>query len=65
MWTHKRVFKEDYVDKPENLTGVMYMSSFKSIIFKSLNFIFNTETFFNEYDLVDIGCEKEKFCYFE
>ncbi len=59
--THKRVLKEDYVDKPENLeAGVMYMSSFKSIIFKSLNFIFNTETFFNEYDLVDIGCGKGK-----
>ena len=59
--THKRVLKEDYVDKPENLeAGVMYMSSFKSIIFKSLNFIFKTETFFNEYDLVDIGCGKGK-----
>ena len=59
--THKRVLKEDYVDKPENLeAGVMYMSSFKSIIFKSLNFIFNTETFFNEYDLIDIGCGKGK-----
>jgi len=59
--THKRLLKEHFVNKPKNLKyGVMYMGSWKSVILKSINFIFKTEELFKEFDLVDIGCGKGK-----
>ena len=42
--THKRLTKESYAVEPKNFEfGVMYMSSFKSIINKSIKFIYDLD----------------------
>ena len=59
--THKRLTKESYAVKPKNFEfGVMYMSSFKSIINKSIKFIYDLDKDFEKMDLIDIGCGKGK-----
>lgn len=59
--THKRVLKKDYSVKPKNFEhGIMYMSSFWSVVYKSINFIYKNEINFKSFNLVDVGSGKGK-----
>ncbi len=59
--THKRLTKDNYKEIPKNFEfGIMYMSSFKSVINESIKFIYNLDEDFEKMNLVDLGCGKGK-----
>jgi hypothetical protein len=60
--THKRLLKSEYTSNPANFDeGVYYMSSFNSVIKKTISIVHDLEKEeFSKYNLIDIGSGKGK-----